>query len=35
MAILYLLMVGATEGMHPALEVRGEAKPKESAHASD
>jgi aspartate carbamoyltransferase catalytic subunit len=35
MAILYLLMVGATEGTHPALEVKGETKPKESAHASD
>jgi aspartate carbamoyltransferase catalytic subunit len=35
MAILYLLMIGATEGTHPALEVRGEPKPKESAHASD
>jgi aspartate carbamoyltransferase catalytic subunit len=35
MAILYLLMVGATEGTHPALEVKGEPKPKESAHASD
>jgi aspartate carbamoyltransferase catalytic subunit len=35
MAILYLLMIGATEGTHPALEVKGETKPEESAHASD
>ena len=35
MAILYLLMVGASEGTHPALEVNPGAKSKESAHASD
>ncbi len=35
MAILYLLMVGASEGTHPALEVKPDAKSKESAHASD
>ncbi len=35
MAILYLLMVGATEGAHPALEAKPEVTPKESAHASD
>jgi aspartate carbamoyltransferase catalytic subunit len=35
MAILYLLMIGATEGAHPALEGKTEAKPKESAHVSD
>jgi aspartate carbamoyltransferase catalytic subunit len=36
MAILYLLMMGATEGTtHPALEGRPTAAPKESAHASD
>ena len=35
MAILYLLMVGADEGTHPALEVKPDAKSKESAHASD
>ncbi len=35
MAILYLLMAGATEGTHPALEVKPEAKPKEPSHASD
>src|SRR5208283_874593 len=35
MAILYLLMVGASEGTHPALEASPEAKSKESAHASD
>ena len=35
MAILYLLIFGATEGMHPALEARGEVKSKESANASD
>src|SRR5262244_1667509 len=35
MAILYLLMVGASEGTHPALASKTEASPKESAHASD
>lgn len=35
MAILYLLMVGASEGTHPALAGKTEASPKESAHASD
>jgi aspartate carbamoyltransferase catalytic subunit len=35
MAILYLLMVGATEGTHPALAMKPDAKSKESAHASD
>ena len=35
MAILYLLMVGASEGTHPALEMKSDAKSKESAHASD
>jgi len=35
MAILYLLMAGASEGTHPALEVKPDAKSKESAHASD
>ena len=35
MAILYLLMVGASEGTHPALDSKTEASPKESAHASD
>jgi len=35
MAILYLLMIGATEGPHPALEGKSENKPKESAHVSD
>jgi aspartate carbamoyltransferase catalytic subunit len=35
MAILYLLMVGASEGTHPALEMKPDAKSKESAHASD
>src|SRR5215470_14224057 len=35
MAILYLLMVGASEGAHPALASKTEASPKESAHASD
>jgi hypothetical protein len=35
MAILYLLMVGASEGTHPALEGKPETPPKESAHASD
>ena len=35
MAILYLLMVGASEGIHPALEGKPETPPKESAHASD
>jgi aspartate carbamoyltransferase catalytic subunit len=35
MAILYLLMIGATEGPHPALEGTPETKPKESAHVSD
>src|SRR6266849_2778656 len=33
MAILYLLMAGATEGTHPALEMKPEAKPKEPSHA--
>jgi aspartate carbamoyltransferase catalytic subunit len=33
MAILYLLMVGASEGTHPALAAK--PKSKESAHASD
>jgi hypothetical protein len=28
-------MVGASEGTHPALEVKPDAKSKESAHASD
>ena len=35
MAILYLLIIGATEGPHPALEGTSETKPKESAHVSD
>jgi aspartate carbamoyltransferase catalytic subunit len=35
MAILYLLMVGASEGTHPALQMKPDAKSKESAHASD
>ena len=35
MAILYLLMLGASEGTHPALDNKTEASPKESAHASD
>jgi aspartate carbamoyltransferase catalytic subunit len=35
MAILYLLMTGATEGAHPALEGNSQSTPKESAHASD
>jgi len=35
MAILYLLMAGASEGTHPALESKREDTPKESAHASD
>jgi hypothetical protein len=36
MAILYLLMVGATEGSkHPALADKPEPPPKETAHASD
>jgi aspartate carbamoyltransferase catalytic subunit len=35
MAILYLLMAGATEGTHPALQEKPESTSKESAHASD
>src|SRR5262249_36928038 len=36
MAILYLLITGAAEdGTHPAIEVKPELKPKESANASD
>jgi aspartate carbamoyltransferase catalytic subunit len=35
MAILYLLMVGASDGAHPALEGKGETKSKEPSHAAD
>jgi aspartate carbamoyltransferase catalytic subunit len=35
MAILYLLMAGASDGPHPALEEKPQSTPKESAHASD
>ncbi len=35
MAILYLLMTGASEGTHPALEGNTQSTPKESAHVSD
>jgi aspartate carbamoyltransferase catalytic subunit len=35
MAILYLLMVGASEGTHPALEGKPQSTSKEPANASD
>ena len=35
MAILYLLMVGASDGPHPALEGKPQSTAKESANASD
>jgi aspartate carbamoyltransferase catalytic subunit len=35
MAILYLLMAGANEGAHPALQGSSETKSKEPSHAAD
>ena len=35
MALLYLLMAGATDGAHPALEGKSETKSKEPSHAAD